>query len=151
MRDRSLRTFPKFTRTGTGPCPRDQSLETGPPMRDRSPRAPQPNTLTGTAGSQFRSYVPGAQKWVRKFYIVNIVYFDAWQGGRQWDFGPEIDHPSVVAGFGAILGGLVAGLEVLPAVLLVIRDHLAARNCIREPSSSAAAIAGQDRGKGVAS
>nr|CAD1836430.1 unnamed protein product [Ananas comosus var. bracteatus] len=32
-------------------------------------------------GSQFGSYVPGAQKWVRKFHLVNIACFDAWQGG----------------------------------------------------------------------
>nr|CAD1818486.1 unnamed protein product [Ananas comosus var. bracteatus] len=50
---------------------------------------------------------------------------------RKWDFGPEIDHSSVFAGFGTILRGVVAGLEVLPAALLVIRDHLAARNCSR--------------------
>nr|CAD1823460.1 unnamed protein product [Ananas comosus var. bracteatus] len=50
----------------------------------------------------------------------------------EWDFGPEFDHPSVFAGFGIILRGFVAGLEVFPAVLLVIRDPLAARNCTRE-------------------
>nr|CAD1824391.1 unnamed protein product [Ananas comosus var. bracteatus] len=79
--------------------------------------------LTET-GSQFGSHVPGAQMWVRKFDIVNIACFDAWQGGSS-----SATTSSVLARARRrkILRGFVAGLEVFPAVLLEIRNPLAAR------------------------
>nr|CAD1843975.1 unnamed protein product [Ananas comosus var. bracteatus] len=113
-------------------------------------RVAQKRVLNFTeTGSQFGSHVPGAQMWVRKFDIVNIACFDAWQGGSS-----SATTSSVLARARRrkILRGFVAGLEVFPAVLLVIRDHLAARNCTRELQVPASApSADQDRGKGVAS
>nr|CAD1817361.1 unnamed protein product [Ananas comosus var. bracteatus] len=58
-------------------------------------------------GSQFGSMLRAPESGSEKFHIVNIVCVDTW----------------LVVGF----EGIVAGLEVFPAVLLVIRDRVAAR------------------------